>query len=160
MQATPFCLKKVVCERMTTPPTPPSLISSLFMCLSAQTCLFECRWHKKTFIATKYICFSICCYWSVAFDACIDSKITDPQWEISIMTCMGVTGSIFCAFPSMSLLTGWPCVLLSSVYVLMSLSLNVDCSICLMSCRCCCFLYFCTVIYETHLNQWEFHKKG
>lgn len=27
--------------------------------LSAYTCLFECRWHKKTFIATKYICFSI-----------------------------------------------------------------------------------------------------
>lgn len=26
---------------------------------SAYTCLFECRWHKKTFIATQYICFSI-----------------------------------------------------------------------------------------------------
>lgn len=34
-------------------PHPPSFS------LSAYTCLFECRWHKKTFIATKYICFSI-----------------------------------------------------------------------------------------------------
>lgn len=76
VQATPFCLKKVVCERMTPPsplpsvtptprPHPPSLpppsrlTHLLSLRLSAYTCLFECRWHKKTFIATKYICFSI-----------------------------------------------------------------------------------------------------
>lgn len=71
VQATPFCLKKVVCERMTSPSPLPSVNPSplphppahpthpLSFSPSAYTCLFECRWHKKTFIATQYICFSI-----------------------------------------------------------------------------------------------------
>lgn len=66
----PHSVSRKLCVRMTPPcrpfralprphplhpvsPHPPSFS------LSAYTCLFECRWHKKTFIATKYICFSI-----------------------------------------------------------------------------------------------------
>lgn len=39
--------------------SPFRLSSATSFSLSAYTCQFECRWHKKTFIATKYICFSI-----------------------------------------------------------------------------------------------------
>lgn len=41
------------------PPTPTHPTHPLSFGPSAYTCLFECRWHKKTFIATQYICFSI-----------------------------------------------------------------------------------------------------
>lgn len=66
----PHSVSRKLCVRMTPPcrpfralprphplhPVSPHLPS---FSLSAYTCLFECRWHKKTFIATKYICFSI-----------------------------------------------------------------------------------------------------
>lgn len=100
----PHSVSRKLCVKEWPLPPPLHPWSHLYFCAFLHRRLFECRWHKKTFIATKYICFSICCYWSVAFDACIDCKITDPQWEISIMTLAWVLQA-----PSFVLLHPWVC---------------------------------------------------